>query len=176
VSGGCEGGLHQPSIQPIFKGGRSYPLVRMVMIRRAKDADLPQVVRVWLTNIKTANTASDIAFLFNQFKRYFFVAEDSEDGKIVGFVGGSVRSGHGHISGIAVDKEFRNKGVGGRLLAAAEDEFRRAGFDRVTLEVRVSNENAIRFYENRGYRRLYTIKGYYADGEDAYFYEKLLEK
>ncbi|MDF2954923.1 GNAT family N-acetyltransferase [Candidatus Alkanophaga liquidiphilum] len=148
----------------------------MVLVRKARDADLPEVVRVWKMNIKTANTASDIAFLFRRFKRYFFVAEAGEDGRIVGFVGGSVRSGHGHISGIAVDREFRNRGVGSLLIGAAEQEFRREGFDRVTLEVRVSNENAIRFYEKRGYRRLYTINGYYADGENAYFYEKLLEK
>jgi len=45
-----------------------------VFIRPARDADLPQIIWVWQRNIMTANTAEDIAALFSQFKKFFFVA------------------------------------------------------------------------------------------------------
>jgi len=155
-------------------------------IRKAADADLQEIIKIWKRNIKTINTASDIADLFYSFKNYFLVAvySDSADtnaadttsakskNKVLGFVGGTIRNGHGHISGIAVDKEYRLQEIGKNLLGTVERKFLADNFDRVTLEVRKSNRGAISFYEKQGYKQLYIIKGYYADGEDAIVYEK----
>jgi ribosomal-protein-alanine acetyltransferase len=141
-----------------------------VHIRRAIGVDLGDIVRMWKRNIKTANTASDIADIFHSFERYFFVATSRD--KVIGFVGGAIRREHGHISGIAVDKGYRRKGIGTRLLRTAHHEFLAKGFDKVTLEVRENNSSAIQFYKKEGYRWSYVIKGYYADGEDAFVYEK----
>jgi ribosomal-protein-alanine acetyltransferase len=163
-----------------------------IQIRKAVDADLQEIVRVWKKNIKTVNTASDIANLFGSFKKYFLVAvytdadtdtntdtnkeKESFDGKgrVIGFVGGAIRSRHGHISGIAVDKKYRMKGIGKSLLRTVEHDFLANGHGKVTLEVRKSNRDAIRFYKKQGYKRSYIVKGYYADGEDAIVYEKKL--
>jgi ribosomal-protein-alanine N-acetyltransferase len=71
-----------------------------------------------------------------------------------------------------VDKEYRRSGVGRGLIQAVEDEFLTDALERVTLEVRKSNWGARRFYETQGYKPLYIVKGYYADGEDAVVYEK----
>ncbi|HDN68758.1 MAG TPA: N-acetyltransferase [Methanomicrobia archaeon] len=167
-----------------------------VSVRNAAGSDLREIVRLWQTNIKTANTAPDIADFFYSFKIYFFVAVCSGSAcsgsacsgsacsgsadttnKIVGFVGGTVRNGSGHdahISGIAVEKEHRRRGIGTRLLTTVEREFRADGFGKVTLEVRKSNRAAINFYEKQGYKRSYFVTGYYADGEDAIVCEKRL--
>jgi len=156
-------------------------------IREAVETDLQDIIRLWKRNIRTINTASDIADLFYPFKKYYLVAvytdadaDTANNGKfegrgrerVIGFVGGAIRSGHGHISGIAMDGEYRRKGVGKRLLKTVGAEFLADGFERVTLEVRKSNWNAIRFYKKNGYKKSYDIKGYYADGEDAIVYEK----
>jgi ribosomal-protein-alanine acetyltransferase len=144
-------------------------------LRKARDADLPEIVRLWKRNIKTANTAEDIAELFYSSKDFFFVADSrAGDGheKLIGFVGGSIRGSHGHISGIAVDREYQRSGVGNALVRTLEREFRVHAFDLVTLEVRKSNRSAITFYEVLGYRPSYIIRAYYADGEDAYVYAK----
>ena len=148
-----------------------------IKIRKAIETDLSDIVTVWKRNIKTINTASDIADLFHSFEKYFFVAvytdtADKDKSRVIGFAGGAIRSGHGHISGIAVDKEYRMKGVGKRLLKVVSAEFLADSLDRVTLEVRKSDTDAIRFYEKQGYKRLYIVKRYYADGEDAIVYEK----
>jgi len=150
-----------------------------IEIRKAADSELRDIVSMWKRNIKTANTATDIVTLYRYFEKYFLVATPTDIGNntgdassnIVGFVAGAVRNGHGHISGIAVDNEFRRNDVGRQLLKAEAANFLADGFDRVTLEVRISNTGAITFYEDHGYKCLYTIKGYYADGEDAIVYE-----
>ena len=147
-------------------------------LRKAVESDLEAIIWLWKQNIKTVNTASDIADLFHPFAQYYFVAvsalttADEPEETLIGFVGGAVRAGHGHISGIAVNPEHRRRKVGEALIKVVEHEFRTAAFDTVTLEVRVSNRDAIRFYERQGYQLAYTVKRYYADGEDAFVYAK----
>ena len=147
-------------------------------IRKAVESDLEGIIRLWKENIKTVNTASDIADLFHPFANYYFVAVaplttlTGTEEKLIGFVGGAVRVGHGHISGIAVITAYGRRKVGEELIKAVEHEFRTAAFDTVTLEVRPSNTGAMRFYEKQGYKPTYTVKRYYADGEDALVYAK----
>ena len=147
-------------------------------LRKAVESDLDAIIRLWKQNIKTVNTALDIADLFHPFAQYYFVAIQALtaagelEETLIGFVGGAVRAGHGHISGIAVDPEHRRRRVGEALIKVVEHEFRTATFDTVTLEVRISNRSAIQFYETQGYRQAYTVKRYYADGEDAFVYAK----
>jgi len=152
-------------------------MAKLIMIRKAADKDLRDIVTVWKRNIETINTASDIVDLFRYFKKYFFVAvstvsKSKDVDSVIGLVGGTIRSGHGHISGIAVDKEYRTQGIGKSLLKTVEREFLANNLEKVTLEVRISNRGAIGFYEKQGYNRSYIVKRYYADGEDAIVYEK----
>ncbi len=144
-------------------------------LRKAVESDLQEIIRLWKQNIKTINTASDIADFFHHSTNYFFVAvstSESTEEKLMGFVGGAIRGGHGHISGIAVDKEYRNRKVGEKLIKAVERKFIDDAFETVTLEVRKSNRDAMRFYELQGYQPSHIVKGYYADGEDALVYAK----
>ena len=67
---------------------------------------------------------------------------------------------------IAVDPPLRRRGIGTALL---ETLLERAGHaQEYTLEVRPSNDPAIRLYERFGFRRAGTRPRYYQDtGEDA---------
>ena len=73
-----------------------------------------------------------------------------------------------HVMNVAVAPEYRRRGIAAALLErlfelTAGDE--RRGF---TLEVRVSNEGAIRLYERLGFRSRGIRRGYYTDNrEDA---------
>lgn len=73
---------------------------------------------------------------------------------------------------IATAPAARGRGIGARLLAAAEDVARERGCRALRLEVRVDNPNAIALYERAGYRRIGHYTGYYEDGADAWRYEK----
>jgi ribosomal protein S18 acetylase RimI-like enzyme len=75
---------------------------------------------------------------------------------------------------IAVSADARGKGLGERLLAAAERAACRRGSTRLRLEVRADNAAAQQIYARRSYRLFGSRPGYYEDGRDALRYEKAL--
>lgn len=98
----------------------------------------------------------------------FVVAEDA-DGTIVGFVMGVVSvPSTARLLVLVVDPDHQNRGIGGRLLEEFVGRFQAGGVDRVRLEVRVTNEGAIRFYERFGFDVEGRLQSHYRDGEDAY--------
>lgn len=73
-----------------------------------------------------------------------------------------------HIANMAVRRDRQGQGIGGRLLDEMMEVAERNLCRVVTLEVRVSNEPAIRLYRSRGFREVAIRSGYYLDnGEDA---------
>ena len=75
---------------------------------------------------------------------------------------------------IAVDSNVTGRGVGSRLLLAAESEARRRGATRMHLEVRADNAAAVRFYEKSGYQHVGQRPGYYQDGATALLFSREL--
>ena len=74
-----------------------------------------------------------------------------------------------HLISIAVLEEYRRRGIGSELLRRTIETARADNnIVSVYLEVRVSNEPAIRLYEKFGFRKARIIRAYYRDGEDAY--------
>jgi ribosomal protein S18 acetylase RimI-like enzyme len=81
------------------------------------------------------------------------------DGELVGFVRFGVERGpltqdcaRGVVRDLYVVPDARDEGVGTRLLDAAETALRDRGVDAVAVEALARNADAIRFYEQRGYR------------------------
>jgi len=85
----------------------------------------------------------------------------------VGYVLASLRKDAGHILSIAVRKNFRRKGAGMKLMTEIMEILRRRGVRRVDLELRVSNDIALKFYRKLGFQERGLIREYYRDGEDA---------
>jgi len=77
---------------------------------------------------------------------------------------------------IATAPEARGRGIGARLLAAAEAVASGRGCRALRLEVRVDNTAAIGMYERAGYCRIGGYAAYYEDGADAGRYEKTLPR
>lgn len=71
-----------------------------------------------------------------------------------------------HILNIAVRKEKRRMGLGGVLMDYVFKLYE-GSIKFAYLEVRISNESAIKFYSMRGFRSAGIRKRYYRDGEDA---------
>src|SRR5688572_4118238 len=87
---------------------------------------------------------------------------------IVGYGGVMLSVDEGHITTIAIAPEYRGRGVGELLLNHLIDQAIDLGADRLTLEVRVSNEVAQRLYLKYGFSPLGRRPRYYTDnGEDA---------
>lgn len=76
------------------------------------------------------------------------------------------------IATIAVKDKYRNKGIGGILLSKIVEQSIEKGFTSIDLEVRKSNEPAIKLYKSYGFKVISVRKGYYSNGEDAYIMVK----
>jgi ribosomal-protein-alanine N-acetyltransferase len=140
---------------------------------RIEPADLRDVLAVW--NLERACFGPDawglldIVFaLSGPAVRLKAMAE----GRVVGFVMGDPRprQGFAWIATIGVHPAFQRRGIGSRLLAAAE-----AGLQppRLKLTVRRSNEGAIAMYRKFGYQPTTVWERYYAGGEAGIVMEKV---
>ena len=109
----------------------------------------------------------------------YYVAKTS-DGEIVGYAGTWHIVDEGHITTIAVKKDYLRNHIGEAIIQTIIDDCYKNEIKYLTLEVRVSNIPAIKLYEKYGFQSLGTRKGYYQDNnEDALimwteniFYEK----
>lgn len=80
----------------------------------------------------------------------------------------------GHVTSLAVLPQFRRKGLAAQLMKQLHFHMEQGyNADGVGLHVRVSNVAARRLYcEGMGYGVVDVIRGYYQDGEDAFFMRK----
>lgn len=75
----------------------------------------------------------------------------------------------GEITNVAVAQVERCHGVGGMLLTELLKIAENKGVARIVLEVRASNDSAIRLYERNGFVQCGMRKGFYEfPKEDAY--------
>jgi ribosomal protein S18 acetylase RimI-like enzyme len=103
-----------------------------------------------------------------------FVAEDSDDGDVVGYAAGFPDEAVYHLGAIYVLPERQGGGVGSRLQAAVEAEARDADYDALRLVVMADNDQARGFYEARGFE--YERDDYDPDLDvENCVYEKSLE-
>ncbi len=94
------------------------------------------------------------------------VARDAE-GVIVGYLLFWHVTDELHLLNVAVEPSARRRGIGRALVEDLLAYARGHAAQRVLLEVRASNEPAIRLYEQLGFHRFNVRRGYYPDGEDA---------
>lgn len=98
-----------------------------------------------------------------------------EDEEIVGFIATDVRPAEriAWIATIGVLPQYRKRGIGTALLQICEMN---VPSPRIRLNVRVSNDPAIRLYKDLGYLQVGIWPHYYQHGEDALILEKKLNE
>ena len=90
------------------------------------------------------------------------------EGRIVGYIIYWQLPKEVDIHNLAVHPEYRRQGIGRSLLSSAIDSAKGQDSNRVTLEVRKSNQAAQQLYHSLGFVERGVRKGYYSDdGEDA---------
>ncbi|HXE31080.1 MAG TPA: GNAT family N-acetyltransferase [Terriglobales bacterium] len=100
------------------------------------------------------------------------IERDDAPGEFAAFVL-SQRHGHrGHIITLDVGAEYRRRGLGAALLAAAEQYFQAQGTIGMRLEAAVNNRPALQFYTRCGYRVVRPLPGYYAEDLDGLLLHK----
>lgn len=72
-----------------------------------------------------------------------------------------------HLNLLAVEPAYRRLGIARQLIEWLEETCRTGGLFSVRLEVRATNNGAITFYRNLGYRDGKILPGYYSGREAA---------
>ncbi|MCL2593146.1 MAG: ribosomal protein S18-alanine N-acetyltransferase [Defluviitaleaceae bacterium] len=90
------------------------------------------------------------------------------EGEVAGYVGMWHVVNEGHITNIAVKKEYRGNGIGDKLIKQLINIAIEKEMIGITLEVRMNNAPAQKLYANNGFKIEGLRKNYYKDTkEDA---------
>ncbi|MFX1369271.1 MAG: ribosomal protein S18-alanine N-acetyltransferase [Promethearchaeota archaeon] len=151
------------------------------VIRYFKREDIETVMGLNKTCLPENYPESFFVGLFQHAPSAFLVAE--LNGHVIGYIMCRIERGissyrtalpvkKGHIVSVAVARKHRRGGIGTELIVSAMKGMAEYGAKEFFLEVRKSNEAAIKAYENLGFDVRRVLKGYYRDGEDAYLMVK----
>lgn len=91
---------------------------------------------------------------------------EKEAGRIVGYIVPWMLVDEVHIANIAVDPEFRQRGIARQLLMGALTRARKLGVVSATLEVRAGNQAAQKLYRSFAFEKAGRRKHYYKDNDE----------
>lgn len=149
-------------------------LAPSVTLRGFRGRDVTAIARIVADALREHYDAGLYPSLSQQWPEGFLVAADPSDQPIGFLLGVCQVEGEARILMFAVDRPWRTRGVGTRLMEAFFGRARARGLRKVTLEVRVSNATAIRFYTRYQFSVVDLLRGYYSDGENGYQMARLL--
>ncbi|NCS84682.1 MAG: hypothetical protein COW01_02345 [Bdellovibrionales bacterium CG12_big_fil_rev_8_21_14_0_65_38_15] len=75
---------------------------------------------------------------------------------------------HAYLLKIITKPDKRESGIASKLMTLSVDILRDLGFKDSSLEVQVDNKAAISFYLKHSWQQERRIKGFYANGQDAF--------
>ncbi|MDE1766491.1 MAG: ribosomal protein S18-alanine N-acetyltransferase [Thaumarchaeota archaeon] len=147
------------------------------VIRRCDPSDIIPVMEINLKTLPEHYSDYFYESLLAELPEAFLVAEVEK--RLVGYIMCKIEYGFSnfkklgfvkksHVVSIAVLPDYRQKGIGRALVEESMAGVKLKKSDELYLEVRCSNNEAIRLYEKIGFIIKQRLKAYYRDGEDAY--------
>ena len=147
------------------------------IIRRCDPTDIIPVMEINLKTLPEHYSDYFYESLLDELPEAFLVAEIS--GKLIGYIMCKMEYGFsnfkklgfvkkGHVVSVAVIDEHRGKGFGSELVNESLKGVKMRQCGEMYLEVRCSNNDAVKLYEKLGFSINQRLKTYYRDGEDAY--------
>jgi ribosomal-protein-alanine N-acetyltransferase len=134
-------------------------------IRRLTYADLPQVIAIERRAFPTPWSLA--MFVLELSKPAGVCLAALQDGRLVGYLICSRYNTVWHLMNVAVDDRLLRRGIASALIERLF-ELADGPSEQYTLEVRTSNDGAIRLYERFGFKAAGRRRGYYHDNrEDA---------
>jgi [ribosomal protein S18]-alanine N-acetyltransferase len=140
----------------------------MIEFRKLKLRDLAAIEEIERTSYPTPWSRSMFASELAKPSSICLGAIEAEREELVGYLIISRYVDAWHVMNIAVAPEYRRRGIARSLMERLFEVTARDARRGYTLEVRVSNEAAIRLYEELGFKTRGIRRGYYTDNrEDA---------
>ncbi|MBO5208914.1 MAG: ribosomal protein S18-alanine N-acetyltransferase [Lachnospiraceae bacterium] len=138
--------------------------IEMLQIRRMERGDVERISQLEEETFSMPWSRDAFLEMIEKEDARYYVAE--ADGEVVGGCGVLMIAGEGDITNVVIDKNYRNQGIGTKMLQYLIEDGYQNGLTAFTLEVRVSNESAIHVYEKLGF---------FSEGIRPNFYEKPTE-
>lgn len=132
--------------------------------RLMNDDDIVAVERLEKLCFSSPWSKNEIRATFLREDSIYCVAE--KEGAVIAYAAFFFVLDEANIINIAVDPEFRNQGVGKKLMEFTLIQAAKQGVEKIILEVRQSNNAAIALYQGFGFK---------AEGLRKNFYEKPTE-
>ena len=140
------------------------------MIRKAGKSDIDRLLEIEELCFRNAWSRKDYEYELNEnpFATIWVLVKDD---CIIGYYDLWITFESSEVANIAIHPDWQGKGYGSMLMKHLEQQAINAGCENIGLEVRVSNQAALRLYESHGFSIINTKPGYYKDPdgyEDAY--------
>jgi ribosomal-protein-alanine N-acetyltransferase len=140
----------------------------MLEFRKLKLRDLNSIEEIERSSYPTPWSRSMFAGELAKPSSICLGALDAERNELVGYLIISRYVDAWHVMNVAVAEPYRRHGIASGLMERLFEDTSRDSRRGYTLEVRVSNEAAIRLYEGLGFKARGIRRGYYTDNrEDA---------
>ncbi len=137
----------------------------MISVRLAKENDIAAIAAI---EKEVADTPWSEAQFSEELKLEHARLLVAEDAEVIGFLDMHIASGDAHINELGVTRSHQRRGVGAALTKRAIELANEEGCFVISLEVRESNDAAIKLYETRGLRAIGRRKRFYTEPvEDA---------
>jgi [ribosomal protein S18]-alanine N-acetyltransferase len=147
------------------------------IIRHCEERDLASVIEINMITLPEHYSDYFFESILRELPEAFIIAEIND--RIVGYIMCKIEFGFsnfrklgfvkkGHVVSVAVLPEHRGKGLGKALMLEGINGVMSRKSDEIYLEVRKSNESAIKMYQKLGFQIKSNLRTYYRDGEDAY--------
>ena len=132
-----------------------------MMIRRMTSEDVKQVAEIEEQCFSVPWSRQGFLDSIAREDTIFLVAKEEVSDKIMGYIGMYMSFEEGEITNVAVSLEYRNQGIGARLVRAIQLAGKERNLERIILEVRISNASALSLYKGNGFEELGIRKNFY---------------
>ncbi len=126
--------------------------------RHMQEEDIPAVAAIERAVFSRPWTEQSFAQALQQDTLFVVVLKDNT---VIGYCGMYCSFEEGEITNVAVRSREQGRGVGRQMMGYFLGQAQDRGISRIFLEVRTSNENAIRLYEGLGFRNCGIRRNFY---------------
>lgn len=129
-----------------------------IVIEKMQDNDIPEVAGIEASVFSMPWSEKGFQDALKQ-DTIFVVAKHGNH--VVGYCGMYCSFEEGEITNVAVSPEVQNQGIGKKIISGLLKIASEKNINRIVLEVRVSNDYAIKLYRDFGFQKIGIRKGFY---------------
>jgi len=123
-------------------------------LKREEEKEYSQIIREKIPHLSKKEYTKDFNDIFSSKNNILLVAEENK--KVAGFLYGTFQGkknkGKGYIEVIFVSKKHRNCGIASNLIKDFIKSTKNKGYHKIQLSVNIKNINALKLYEELGFK------------------------